>query len=106
MTVSRTMRWITGSLELVLAIPVLGGLIVLVTSYFALPVMLILHLITLVLSSINREPIAGSVVGVVTSLLAWIPFLGWALHLTSTIILMITASQKGERSGAPMPKFQ
>ncbi|NHN31916.1 hypothetical protein [Paenibacillus agricola] len=94
MSNSKVLKWVTGGLELFLAIPVLGGFVVLGTSYLALVVMFALHIITLVLSSQNKEPIYGSVVGIVTSLLAWIPFVGWILHLTSGVLLMATAAQK------------
>ncbi|UVI31096.1 hypothetical protein [Paenibacillus spongiae] len=95
MTNSRILRILTGLLELILAIPVLGGLIVVGFSYTPLGLMFILHLITLVLSLNNREPIYGSVFGIVTSALAWIPVLGWIMHLVSAILLLISAAQKG-----------
>jgi len=103
MTSSRILRWVTGSMELVLAIPVLGGLIVMGSSYVALGLMLILHIITLILSANNKEPIYGSVLGVVTSLIAWIPFLGWIMHLLSAILIMVSAAQKSKQSAPPPP---
>lgn len=101
MTGSRVMKWITGSFELVLAIPVIGGSIVITSWYTVLGVMFVLHLVTLVLSSKNNEPKYGSVMGIVTSLLAWIPFLGWLLHLLTAIFLMVTASQKSKHAAGP-----
>lgn len=101
MSNSRILKWVTGSCELILAIPLVGGLIVLGTWYTVLGVMLILHIITLVLSSRNREPVYGSVLGIVTSLLAWIPILGWVLHLITAILLMVAASKKAHHSSNP-----
>lgn len=95
MTNSRTLKWVTGGMEAVLAIPILGGIIVLGSLYWALVVMFILHLITLILSNKNDEPFYGSVLGIVTSLLAWIPFLGWGLHLITAILLMVSAAKPG-----------
>ncbi|WP_152397080.1 hypothetical protein [Paenibacillus guangzhouensis] len=94
MSGSRILKWITGSLEILLAIPVLGAAIVMGSYYTFLGIMLILHIITLVLSATNKEPKYGSILGIITSLLAWIPFVGWVLHLLSGIFLMVTAAQK------------
>ena len=93
-TGSRVLKWVTGSMEAVLAIPFIGALIVIGSFYTVLVVMLILHIVTLVLSISNKEPYYGSIVGIVTSVIAWIPFVGWLMHLISTILLMITASQR------------
>ncbi|GGH31953.1 hypothetical protein [Paenibacillus segetis] len=100
MTNSRVMKWITGSLEIVLAIPLFGAAIVIGSFYTALGIMLILHIVTLVLSSQNNEPKYGSVIGIVTSLVAWVPIVGWILHLLSGIFLMVTAAKKA-KSNAP-----
>jgi len=41
-------------------------------------------------------------VGLVTSCLAWIPFLGWALHVITAILLYVTAFKKENKSlGTP-----
>ncbi|MDQ0493812.1 hypothetical protein [Paenibacillus brasilensis] len=93
MTPSKTLKWITGGLELFLAIPVLGGLIVVNSAYTVLFFMLIFHIVTLVLSVTNREPFYGSILGIVTSVVGWIPIVGWLMHLLSGIFLMITAAQ-------------
>ncbi|WHY22164.1 hypothetical protein QNH28_01515 [Paenibacillus sp. G2S3] len=94
MSASKAMKWITGSFEIILAIPILGAAIVIGTWYSALGFMFILHLITLILSLKNNESIYGSVLGIVTSLLAWIPIVGWVLHLITGIVLMVSGGQK------------
>lgn len=94
MSASKALKWITGSFEIVLAIPILGAAIVLGSVYSVLGLMFVLHLVTLILSSKNNEPIYGSVLGIVTSLVAWIPFVGWVLHLITGILLMVSAAQK------------
>lgn len=100
MTNSKILKWVTGAFEICLAIPLIGAAIVIGTWYTALGVMLILHIITLVLSAQNREPIYGSVLGIVTSLVAWIPIVGWVMHLLTGIFLMVTAAQKTNYQGA------
>jgi hypothetical protein len=94
MSGSRILKWVTGGLEAILGIPVLGGIIVIGLSWTPLFVMLVLHIITLVLSKRNNEPIYGSMLGIVTSLVAWIPVVGWILHVLSAIFLMVSAGKK------------
>ncbi|WP_410513158.1 hypothetical protein PaeBR_01390 [Paenibacillus sp. BR2-3] len=101
MSSSRILKWLTGSFELILAIPLLGAAIVIGSWYSVLGLMFVLHLVTLILSSKNREPIYGSVLGIVTSLLAWIPIVGWVLHLITAILLMVSASQKSQHPSNP-----
>lgn len=101
---SKALKLTTAILETILAIPVLGGAIVIGTLYWALVIMFILHLITLILSVINKESFYGSVVGLITSCLAWIPFLGWALHLITAILLYVTAFKK-EHKPQETPQF-
>lgn len=103
LTGSRILKWITGALEIVLGIPVFGALIIIGTSYVPLVVMFILHLITLVLSISNKEVKYGSVLGIVTSLVAWIPFVGMVLHIITGILLMVSAAKKSNASVSPPP---
>lgn len=97
MSGSRIMKWITGALEAVLAIPVLGGAIVIMTGFWALLIMLVLHIITLILTKKDNGASAGSILGIVTSCLAWIPLVGWLLHLLSAILLMIGGATKDKQ---------
>jgi len=94
MSSSKILKWITGALEIFLGIPVLGGLIIIGTYYTPLFVMLVLHIVTLILSAKNREAKYGSVLGIVTSLVAWIPFVGMILHIITGILLMVSAAKK------------
>jgi hypothetical protein len=99
MTASRIMKWVTGAFEGVLGIPVLGAAIVIGLMWVPLGIMLILHIVTLVLSKQNNEPIYGSILGIITSLVAWIPGVGIIMHILSAIFLMVTAAK--EPSGSP-----
>lgn len=92
MSNSRIMMIIAGVLEAILAIPVLGGSIVIGLLYFPLLVMLIIHIVGLVLSLKDGTSKYGSIVGIVTSLVAWIPLVGWTMHLLSAILLFISAA--------------
>ena len=94
MTSSKVLKWITGAFEIFLGIPVLGGLIIIGTYYTPLFVMFILHIVTLILSTKNREAKYGSILGIVTSLVGWIPIVGMILHIISGILLMVSAAKK------------
>lgn len=100
MSSSRIMKWITGGLEATLAFPVLGAIIVIATGYWALAVMLVLHIITLVMTKKDNGASLGSVLGIITSCIAWIPFVGWFMHLLSAIFLVINAATKDKEQVA------
>ncbi|MBY7144694.1 hypothetical protein KFZ56_16870 [Virgibacillus sp. NKC19-3] len=93
MSLSRVMRWITGILEALLGIPILGGVYVLSQVWTPLVVMLFLHIITWVLTYRDRGITAGSILGIITSLIAWIPFVGMIMHILTAIVLIIIASR-------------
>ncbi|WP_276358407.1 hypothetical protein [Cohnella caldifontis] len=94
MSSSRVLKWVTGAFEIFLGIPVLGGLIIIGTYYTPLFVMFVLHVITLILSAKNKEAKYGSVLGIVTSLIGWIPIVGMILHIITGILLMVSAAKK------------
>ncbi|MFB5269471.1 hypothetical protein ACE41H_22185 [Paenibacillus enshidis] len=105
MSISRVLKWISGILELGLAIPVIGGSIVIFSGYSTLGFMFVLHLITAILSVRNQEPAYGSWFGIIASLLAWIPVIGWLLHLITGILCIITAIKKSSRYNYPSNPF-
>lgn len=94
MSISRILKWISGGLEALLGIPVLGGSIILGLAWTPLIVMAILHIITLIFSSKENENKHGSILGIVTSVVGWIPFVGMVLHIISAVILMVDAAKK------------
>jgi hypothetical protein len=91
MAVSTVLKWISGGLEALLGVPVLGGTLVIALAWTPLAVMLILHVVTLVFSIREGEMKHGSILGIVTSCVAWIPFVGMTMHIITAIILMIDA---------------
>lgn len=92
MKISVALLWITGLAEAFLAIPFIGGGFVLSTGYTALGVMFVLHVITLFFCFREYSPKSGSILGIITSLMSWIPLIGWVLHLISAIVLLFTAA--------------
>lgn len=87
------MKWITGGLEAFLAIPVLGGIIIVRLLWIPLAIMLVLHIVTLVLTKKDGGASAGSILGIVTSCVGWIPFVGWVMHILTAVFLMIGAAK-------------
>lgn len=93
MSPSRILKWLTGGLEAILGVPILGAAIIVGLLWIPLGIMLILHIITLVLTKKNGGASTGSILGIITSCVAWIPFVGMIMHILSAIFLMIDASK-------------
>lgn len=91
------MKWssfakgVTGTFEAILAIPLFGGLIVILSAWQLLTIALILHILTAAIAISNRTSVAPSILGIVTSILAFIPIVGWFLHTITAICLYISA---------------
>ncbi|WAA09823.1 hypothetical protein [Fervidibacillus albus] len=92
--VSKVLKWVTGGMEAFLGIPIIGASIIIGFLWTPLIVMLILHIVTLVFSLKEDSEIAPSILGIVTSCVGWIPFVGMTLHIITAILLMISASKK------------
>ncbi|TCN26251.1 hypothetical protein [Mesobacillus foraminis] len=90
----RILKWVSGSLEAILGIPVIGGSIVLSLAWTPLMFMLILHIVTVVLAKKENLKTAGNILGIITSCLAWIPFAGMILHILSAIFIMVEAANQ------------
>ncbi|KQL36521.1 hypothetical protein [Psychrobacillus sp. FJAT-21963] len=97
MSSSKVLKWVTGGLEAILGIPILGATIVLSFLWIPLFVMLILHIITLVITNKEGGSTTGSILGIVTSCIAWIPFVGMIMHILTAIFLMIDASKSDSK---------
>ncbi|UFT99257.1 hypothetical protein KO561_19105 [Radiobacillus kanasensis] len=93
MSTSRVLKWVSGGLEAFLGIPFLGGVVVVSLFWAPLGIMLALHIITLVLTKRDGGDSVGSILGIVTSCIAWIPFVGMIMHILSAIFLMIDAAK-------------
>lgn len=87
--VSTILKLVTGGLEAFWGIPILGGSLILGMAWAPLGVMFILHIITLVFSVIEKRSFHGSILGIITSCLGWIPFVGMTLHIITAIVLLI-----------------
>ncbi|MCG3417979.1 hypothetical protein [Oceanobacillus jordanicus] len=92
MSPSRILKWITGAFEAFLGIPAIGGAFIVSLLWTPLAIMLVLHIITLVLTKKDGGATTGSILGIVTSCVGWIPFVGMIMHILSAVFLMINAA--------------
>ena len=107
MKISRILLLVGAVFELLLAVPFLGGAFVIGTGYAALGFMFVYHLVTLIFAARERVPFYGPILGMVTAALAWIPILGWILHLVSGIALLFNAlsGQQRDVRGSEQRRF-
>ena len=96
LSTTRILKWVTGSMEAVLGIPILGATIVIGFLWMPLVIMLSLHIVTLAIAKQSGGSSTGSVLGIVTSCVAWIPFVGMIMHILTAIFLMIDAAKPDE----------
>jgi hypothetical protein len=91
MKLSSFAKGLTGTFEAILAVPLFGGLLVLLSAWQLLTIALILHIVTAAIAIANRTSVAPSILGIVTSLIAFIPIIGWLFHAITAVCLFISA---------------
>lgn len=84
-------KGVTGGLEALLAIPILGGSIVLFSGWQALSFAFALHLIALVICLVVKTSPMPSIMGIVTSFAGYLPVVGWFFHTVTAILLLVSA---------------
>ncbi|MBW2995265.1 hypothetical protein KY312_02845 [Candidatus Woesearchaeota archaeon] len=85
----KVLKLVTAIGETVLAVPLLGGLLVVSTLWITLGIMLVLHILTLIFCNKRKLPITGNIIGIVASVLGIIPVLGWILHIVTAVFLWL-----------------
>lgn len=98
MKISTILKWVSGGLEALLGIPVIGGAFVLSMAWTPLMFMAILHIVTIIFSTRDGQAKAGNILGLITSLLGWIPFVGMIMHIISAILIMVDAYKSNSKS--------
>lgn len=87
MQISTMLKLFSGAGEAFLGIPIYGGLFVITMGWTPLVAMLVLHTINLCFSIKEKQNKYPSIMGIITSLLAYIPFLGMMLHIITAFLL-------------------
>ena len=90
--------WLTGIFEVLLGIPFLGGSYILSTGWTALWVMFVLHAVTLFFCLRQYAPKTGPVLGLITSIIGVIPFVGMVMHWITAIVLLLSAAVTGRKT--------
>ncbi|MDQ0214103.1 phosphate starvation-inducible membrane PsiE [Oikeobacillus pervagus] len=93
MSTSKILKWVTGGLEAFLGFPIIGGMVVLGFAWVPLAVMAVLHIITLIFCMKDEQSTHGSILGIITSFIAWIPFVGMAMHILTAVFLLVDAAR-------------
>lgn len=91
MRISTILKWITGGFEALLGVPFLGGLFIVSNGWTPLFIMGILHIVTIVFAVQENETKAGNILGLITSVIGWIPFVGMIMHMVSAVVILIDA---------------
>lgn len=91
METSRILKWVTGGIELFLGIPIIGGIIIFSTGYLPLQIMLVVHIIALIASIYDKQKKSGNILGIITSVVAYIPVVGMFMHILTGIWLLVEA---------------
>ena len=83
--VAKILMLVMASFEILLGFPVMGGLMIVALFWTPLVLALIGHVVTLIFATKNKEKLAPSIVGIVASVLGFIPFVGMCLHIAAAI---------------------
>ncbi|PRO67299.1 hypothetical protein [Alkalicoccus urumqiensis] len=97
MKLSAFSKFASGGFEALLAIPFIGGSIVVFSGYSALSIALVLHIITLLIAFTYRTAKLPSVSGLVAVFLGWIPVVGWILHTIAAVWILASAFRDAAR---------
>ncbi|WP_239773001.1 hypothetical protein [Mammaliicoccus sp. I-M36] len=93
MIFSQFMQLLTAIFEGLLGIPFFGDLFIFGSGLTVLFVMLVLHIITLYAASRDRRWIAGSILGIIASIIGIVPIIGIFLHWVTFLVLIISVFQ-------------
>ncbi|WP_053363861.1 hypothetical protein [Bacillus sp. FJAT-27251] len=93
MSTATTLKWFTGVFEALLGIPFLGGAFIISNGWTPLFIMLVLHIVTLFFSFKEMQNKYGSILGIVTSVIGWIPVVGMIMHIITALALLFDAAR-------------
>ena len=83
------------SIETLFAIPILGGLLIVALLWIPLAIALVGHIVTLVFANRHSESLTPSILGIIASVLGFIPIVGFGLHLAAAITGFVKVFSNG-----------
>jgi hypothetical protein len=60
-------------------------------AWTPLLIALVLHIVTLIFSNQDHTKYYGSVMGIITSIIGFIPFVGMLMHIITAVLLLVNA---------------
>lgn len=99
MVLARAFKGLSGLFELILGLPLLGGMVVMGSGWGISAVMFALHAVTLLISLQHRQSFYGSAAGIATCLLISVPIIGMFGHWITAVLLLVSMV---DRYGAGM----
>ncbi len=94
LTLSNYLMMAAAVLETILGIPVLGGLVVIMTVWTILIVTLALNVVSLVYAIKEKNQIVGPILGIAAAVVGWIPFVALIMHIIAAVFNWMGAFNK------------
>lgn len=88
-SLGKLFKWGTFAYEAFLALPLIGGTFVVANGWGPLGIAFLLHAVAVIILLRERAPFVGNIIGIVTSVIAFIPFVGWIMHAVTAVVLLL-----------------
>ncbi|MBY9080021.1 hypothetical protein KIH86_21175 [Paenibacillus sp. HN-1] len=97
-SLGKLFKWGTFAYEAFLALPIIGGAFVVANAWVPLGIAFLLHVVAIAVLYNERGRVAGNVLGVITSIIAFIPIIGWIMHGITALVLLIEGLSGSRRT--------
>ncbi|ASA25356.1 hypothetical protein [Paenibacillus donghaensis] len=94
----KLLKWGTFAYEAFLALPFIGGAFVVANAWTPLGIAFLLHAFAVIVLLKERGPFLGNALGIVTSVVALIPFVGWIMHGITALVLLIEGISRSRQT--------
>jgi hypothetical protein len=96
MKLYQKMQLVGAVYETILAIPIVGGMIIMGWYWIPLVLAVIYHSITLVYTMKEGGNKVGPILGIITGVIGVVPLLGWSMHVITALFLYVGALKPEE----------
>lgn len=96
MKLYQKMQLVGAIYETILAIPIVGGMIIMGWYWIPLVLAVVYHSITLVYTMKENGSKVGPILGVITGVIGVVPLLGWSMHVVTAVFLYVGALKPEE----------